>query len=176
MDENTNGTREGYQSMHGGYRPLGHPPNSNTYYPQHGPTNKGFLEDTWLGRPWTVILCRKWRRLRFHREKASMLELTSHPTIEATIPCTATYLRVHIRTAFLLHQPRPHCLCSHRDPLPQTCRPGICSQVSMQPRAMTAPSPIDSLPSLVLRCRIQALDGMSWMCERADSRELWMQQ
>src|SRR5271155_6155979 len=66
-----------------------------------------FLQGTQLGRPSAVILSHKWRRLRFHREKASMLDSTSHHTIEATIPCTAIYLRAYIQTAFLLHLPRP---------------------------------------------------------------------
>ena len=74
-------------------------------------TNKAFLQDTQLGRPWAVILCHKWRR-----EKASMLGSTSHHTIEATIPCTAICLQVHIRATFLLHQPRPCHLASQKDP------------------------------------------------------------
>jgi Gti1/Pac2 family transcription factor len=152
VDENLDGTREGHQGMYGSYRPLGHQnyfPNSGTYhphaaYPQHG-HQQGVSAGYPVGPPMggnfmpqmapSSIPPREGEYVGFHQSPYNRsydslhgnLPPSSHPNNGPPPPSTPT-----LPPGF-----------SERPP-PQTHHPGMYSQAGIHPRAMTAPSPIDS--------------------------------
>jgi Gti1/Pac2 family transcription factor len=151
MDDTMDGAREGHQGIYGAYRPLGQQnyySNSNSYhphtaYPQHGgqpgapagypvgpPMGGNFIPQM----PPPQIPPREGEYVGFNQSAYNRnydslhnsMPPSSHPH---SVPPTPTAVLP------------PNY--SDRPPS-QTQPPGMYSQASMQPRAMTAPSPVDS--------------------------------
>jgi hypothetical protein len=151
MDETMDGTREGHPGIYGGYRTLGQPSyysNSNSYhphspYPQHGAqpgVSAGYPVGPPMGSNFMPQMAPPqippregeyvgFNQSTYNRHYDSLhnsMPTSSHPN---SIPPTPTSV---------LPPGYPD------RPPSQTHHPGMYSQASMQPRSMTAPSPIDS--------------------------------
>jgi hypothetical protein len=155
VEETMDGARDGHHGIYGGYRPLGQPnyySNSNSYhphpaYPPHGPqpgVSAGYPPGPAMGggnfmpqMPPPQIPPREGEYAGFNQSPYSRnyeslhnnMPPSSHPS---SIPPTPTSV---------LPPGYPD------RPPSQTHHPALYSQASMQPRAMTAPSPVDTRAS-----------------------------
>ena len=150
MDEPIEGAREGHPGIYNGYRPLGQPnyyQNSNSYHPhpaysQHSqqpgaaggypvgpPLGGGFIPQM----PATQISPRDGQYGEFNQST-----YRNYDSLNSNMSTSSNPNSIPPPPSSVLpagYQERPPS---------QTHHPGLYSQATMQPRAMTAPSPIDT--------------------------------
>ena len=149
MEEGMDGARDGHQGIYGGYRPLGQPnyyQNSAPYpnhpgYPQHG-HQPGVSAGYQIAPPMGGNFMPQMPAPQMPPREGQYGEYShstyrSYDSLNSAMPPTSHSNSVPHTPSSGLPPEYPN------RPPSQTYHPGVYSQASMQPRAMTAPSPID---------------------------------